>query len=727
VKFSSASLLSSNMDIKRLRRWLFMFFMAITIPAILLISQTYSQLKWESFHQQRGLAEELSQRIEARFSQLITAEEARPFTDYTFLNLAGDPNANFLQFSPIAKYPVSTEIPGLIGYFQLDASGELSTPLVPADISRFSSYGIENDEQNARLALQTQIYQILSQNHLLANTPRPLEEAALAASSSATTNTSTSVVAEVEELQQHKPSFAVRRQSLEKKSPYSQAAFDKLEKVVAKKDSLADTDRSDVDSVELADSEFTSGELTGSGLTESELGGRENRLKQQDDSRFSKKKTRKELNSLPILGEQIAKTAEDILQPKPVTAAPAILVGASEFYTGLTVRTFESEIDPLVFSQLESGHFVLFRKVWRDGERTIQGLLIAQQPFLQVLIDTLFQQTGLSLASNLLVSYRGVDLAVYKGRSGGRYLGVSRDSAQFSTDFEGQGLYRSRLNEPFAELELLFNINKLPPGPGAQVVVWLSIIMMLILFSGFYLMYRLAARQIDLARQQQDFVSAVSHELKTPLTSIRMYGEMLKQGWAAEDKKTEYYSYIFDESERLSRLINNVLQLARMSRNEQEASLGKVTVEELMSLLESKVSSQISRAGFQFEQECSAEGELNIDVDWFTQIILNLVDNALKFSADADNKTINISCQRLRDNTIQFNIRDYGPGIEKQQMKAIFKLFYRTENEATRDTTGTGIGLALVQQMTQAMGGSIDVVNQQPGVSFRLTFPLCDE
>ncbi|MCF6226480.1 MAG: HAMP domain-containing histidine kinase [Xanthomonadales bacterium] len=704
--------LYSNMDIKRVRRWLFVFFLAIAIPAALLIAQTYSQLKWESFHQQRGLAEELSQRIETRFSQLINAEEARPFTDYAFLNLAGDPDANFLQLSPIARYPVATEIPGLIGYFQLDAKGELSTPIVPIDISRFSSYGIDSDEQNARLELQTQIYQILSQNHLLDNTPRPAEAAAPDSSSPDRQNTTARLAAEKEELVQRKPNFAKRSESVDKSNLYTQIAFDQLERKVPNKDKQDAFTRIDADDLELADNE---------------LDGRESRRKQQFDAGLSKKKARIEFNSLPILAEEISATKEDTPQAEslasvPTSAAASAIGGDSQYYPGLKVRTFESAIDPLVFSQLESGHFVLFRKVWRDGERTIQGLLIEQQSFLQALINTLFQQTGLSLASNLLVSYRGDNIEAYPGRSGDRYLGVSRDSAQFN----GQALYRSRLNEPFAELELQFNINKLPPGPGAQVVVWLSIILMLILLVGFYLMYRLAARQIELARQQQDFVSAVSHELKTPLTSIRMYGEMLKQGWAAEDKKPEYYNFIFDESERLSRLINNVLQLARMSRNEQQANVRQITVMELVSLLESKVSSQITRAGFQFKLECKADGTMSIDVDWFTQIILNLVDNALKFSADADNKTIDISCQRLADNVIQFSIRDYGPGIEKQQMKSIFKLFYRSENETTRDTIGTGIGLALVQQMTQAMAGSIDVVNQQPGVEFRLTFPVDD-
>lgn len=239
-------------------------------------------------------------------------------------------------------------------------------------------------------------------------------------------------------------------------------------------------------------------------------------------------------------------------------------------------------------------------------------------------------------------------------------------------------------------------------------------------------MYRLGIRQIELTQQQQDFVSAVSHELKTPLTAIRMYGEMLRAGWATEDKKTEYYDYIYNESERLSRLINNVLQLARMTHNDLKIDLKTITAGELMDVIRSKVASQIQPAGFTLNLQCgeaTAKSSVSVDEDYFTQIIINLVDNAIKFSAKAANKTIDIHCQLERDRVV-FAVRDYGPGVGKDQMKKIFKLFYRTESELTRETVGTGIGLALVQQLAQAMRGQVDIVNRQPGAEFRLSLPV---
>ncbi|MGB5473985.1 MAG: HAMP domain-containing sensor histidine kinase, partial [Gammaproteobacteria bacterium] len=385
--------------------------------------------------------------------------------------------------------------------------------------------------------------------------------------------------------------------------------------------------------------------------------------------------------------------------------------------SAIRIRTFESEIDPFEFSLLGSGHFVLFRKVWRDGQRYIQGALIEQQPFVHDLIETMFLDTALSDMSDLLVAYRGDVLSAFSGQA-------ARDYLSSGEALRGTLLYQTRLSAPLGDVELILSINRLPAGAGGRVISWLAAILLLMLCGGFYLMYRLGARQIDLTRQQQDFVSAVSHELKTPLTSIRMYGEILREGWATDEKKKLYYDYIFDESERLSRLIANVLQLARMTRNNLQVDTKTLTVAELMDGIQSRVSSQLERAGFELNMHCDPEAgraSIQADPDGFIQIFINLVDNAIKFSASAEQKVIDIGSQRLRDGSVQFSVRDYGPGVPGDQMKKIFKLFYRSESELTRETVGTGIGLALVHQLARAMGGQVDVVNREPGAEFRVT------
>ena len=205
-----------------------------------------------------------------------------------------------------------------------------------------------------------------------------------------------------------------------------------------------------------------------------------------------------------------------------------------------------------------------------------------------------------------------------------------------------------------------------------------------------------------------------------------MYGEILKQGWASEDKKREYYDFIFDESERLSRLITNVLQLARMSHNDIQVNLTPTTVGELLDIINSKIATQIESAGYQLNLGCKDEIYpvlINVDPDLFSQIIINLVDNAIKFSAKSDLKKVDITAQML-PTAVSFCVRDYGPGVPKNQVKKIFQLFYRSEAEMTRETVGTGIGLALVRQLTLAMGGEVEVSNQQPGAAFSILLPI---
>lgn len=689
----------------KLRLWLALFFLALAVPSAVLIQRAYSELKWESFYQYRLQAEELAARIDAKFVELINTEEARPFVDYAFLNIAGAIEANFVQRSPISAFPVATTIPGLIGYFQVDAQGVFSTPLLPQQDSSAASYGISRGELQQRTLLAERMQRILSENQLVRDEggdvfsrqrsdadreqspkQRPDEFAAAGA---------TAVFAdEGVARRQLSDDVASRKSQLPAAEQSSaQAAFDQLkEEPVAgepKKKSISKLGR--VEDLKL-DYRYQA------------------RSKDQPlalgNSASKKRSVRKELSALPESVSTVIENEEkDARVIKP---------------SGIRIRTFESEIDPFEISLLDSGQFVLFRKVWRDGQRFVQGALIEQQPLLDELISGAFREAALSRMSDLIVAYRGGVFKLFGGQ-------VSRDYLPSAQELSGAVLHQVRLSAPLSELELIFNIRHLPAGPGASVITWAGTILVMVLCAGFYLLYRLAIKQIDLVHQQQDFVSAVSHELKTPLTSIRMYGELLREGWAAEDKKKTYYDYIYDESERLSRLISNVLQLSRMTRNELPVNLKSVVVSEIMDGIRSKVSSQTGQAGYKLNLACDPKAlqtVIRIDTDYFTQIIINLVDNAIKFTAKAEKKQIDIGCRLERNGSILFTARDYGPGVSREQMKKIFRLFYRSENELTRETPGTGIGLALVQQLALAMNGQVDVVNKDPGVEFTVRFPV---
>ncbi len=236
-------------------------------------------------------------------------------------------------------------------------------------------------------------------------------------------------------------------------------------------------------------------------------------------------------------------------------------------------------------------------------------------------------------------------------------------------------------------------MNQLPSAPGGLLLLWISLTLAAVLCGGFYFMYRFAVGQLRLARQQQDFVSAVSHELKTPLTSIRMYGEMLKAGWADDAKKQTYYDFIHSESERLSRLIDNVLQLARLTRSSQHLDAKRVASSELLDMVRSKCATQAERAGFKLtvRDGVPAGTELSLDADAFAQILINLVDNALKFSAGARSARKSRSgagCET--DGWVLFTVRDFGPGIPKGQMKKIFELLLSAARRAHARDGGHG-------------------------------------
>ncbi len=692
----------AGLDKKQLRRWLSLFFLALAIPTAILIQQSYSRLKWETFHQHQQMADELANRINSQFLRLINKEEQRPFTDYAFLNVAGDPTANFLQRSPLSQFPIKSEIPGVIGYFQVDAAGELLTPLVP-DLNASSNYGISEKELASRITLQDQIQTILSKNHLVQNDDSQsfkLNKEEGRGSISRSDSISSSVESYNESNADQDEVMAIEEK--DKRESQGQVAFDRLKKISPAREQQSKFGRlEDIELSQRYNNEPTKENvLKDKGLVVGKL----------------EKRARTEQNILPE-----AITAPKYKQDRDFEKAqsPAEPVFQSDS-PSLRIRTFESEIDPFEFSLLDSGHFVLFRKVWLNEQRYIQGVLIDQDSFLTNIISSAFRETSLASMSNLLVVFQGDVLSAFSGQTSRDYLSSNRE-------LNGELLYQTRLSDPLSDMQLLFSITKLPAGPGGKVVIWLALILASVLCAGFYLMYRLGLGQINLANQQQDFVSAVSHELKTPLTSIRMYGEMLREGWASEEKKKTYYDFIFDESERLSRLINNVLHLARMTRNEQQSDLKTLTVAELMDGVQSKVSTQIERSGFELDLQCNedaAQSMIKVDADWFTQIMINLVDNAIKFSDKAEKKIIQLGCQRLSDNTIQFNVRDFGPGVAPEQMKKIFKLFYRTESELTRETAGTGIGLALVHQMIMNMDGQIDVVNSDPGAEFKVKFPI---
>ena len=800
-----------KLDERRVRYLLAAFFLALAVPAALLIAQAYDQLKWEAFRRNQLLAEDVSARIDGGLLAAVAAEEARSFGEYSFLVVEGDAAANFVQRSPLSAFPVASEVPGAIGYFQVDASGALTTPLLPAENVDAASFGIGPDELAARRELFTSIREVLAENRLvprsLRDAEQPAEElpAAAAASMPAATAATSGAVTAVTT-----PAAAARSSPVSPAAAPPAAASPEAEQEAgqgrfadeaqpsadagaqpAQRAVNAIRERAPLRQEQPAALDGVIGNETAAGKDEPEapLGAappernpavaapqarasiqsaRESVARdavfepvasvEQTQAAFDRllpapaaapeqlEKNVSELREIVVTGQRVdrdqgranaaddkklgglaqsiagdarRKRSEQSLVPEPKAdtkeADESAAAGAKlEF----RVRTFESELDPFETGALDTGEIVMFRNVWRGGQRYIQGVLIDREQFLARAVESAFRSSSLAGMSDVAIAYRGAPLGRLRAAAGGEYSSTAAELA-------GTLLHRARMSPPFGDLELSFSVNQLPRTTGGLLLLWIAVALGVVLCGGFLLMYRFAVGQIRLARQQQDFVSAVSHELKTPLTSIRMYGEMLKAGWADDAKKQTYYEYIHSESERLSRLIENVLQLARLTRNTQQLDLKRVCVTELMDMVKSKVGTQVERAGFglTLRNDAPADAEIFVDADSFAQIFINLVDNALKFSNGAERKAVEIASRLESGGGALFTVRDFGPGIPKGQMKRIFELFYRPENELTRETVGTGIGLALVRQLAAAMRGRVEVRNCEPGAEFRVSFP----
>jgi signal transduction histidine kinase len=733
------------MSIGRLRRVLLAFFLALAIPTAFLVNHAYGQLKWEAFHQHRQLAEEVSMRIDQRLTRLLASEEARGFGEYQFLVVEGEGRANFLQRSPLSTFPVKSDIPGLIGWFQVDSNGAFSSPLLPAASNMPDSYELDDKRRKQRSTLEARIQSILSANRLVGGrqvrasapleTEQRLQPAAQPSNAplaerrdevgakSGGRDKDAAPLHEIMSSGAHKTTRlqrALKEDEAQRSASTqsAQAAFDELSK------------RSGITARRKQALPGTLGRMDDLKLTSPYAAREEKDLRAtpipQPKAKSAKKRTaRKELAVADYVpeakNEQSSVSADAIPRAAEGTRGGGSIAGIAGLAATTVPRilTFESELDPFEFSLLNSGHFVLYRKVWRDGQRYIQGALVKQAPFLSGLVATAFEGTTLSRMSNLVVAWQGNVFATFSGDT-------YRSSLHSADASGGALLYRTRLSAPFAEMELVFGVTALPVGPGAKIIAWSAGVLALVLVIGIWLMHRLGARQLALASQQHDFVAAVSHELRTPITSIRMYAEMLQQGWANEEKKHSYYEFIAQESERLSRLIDNVLQLARMSHNDSCVQLLDIDVAQLMDSIRSKITSQVQHAGFELHMdiaESAATARLHVDADAFTQCIINLVDNALKFSAAAEHKVVEVACRLDPEQHIIVTVRDHGPGVARDQMTKVFELFYRSENELTRETVGTGIGLALVHQLVRAMHGHINVANDDPGAVFTLRLP----
>ncbi len=676
-------LLNSSQQKRRLRWILLLFFITPSVPVYYLLHTVYAQLEKEAYFTARHQAEKLVDQLELNIQHLLETEQNRPIAEYSFFNVLENPllsESTGVKFSPLSEIPVKTDIKGMIGYFQINTDGSFHIPALP-DIGQDNMSGLSLAELESRLKIKHRLRDLLSIK--------------IPETGTAKTDRQKSSDKDIK--------------SLEKNQAYIDAFKQKSK--ISMNDVTSPQPVLEMEATEEHDEKKQVGNSATPGYQ---------LAKKNSKGRLSnaekKYETRKETVQLPDqkmassyfnrsvqLNDPVQTLSEDVLEDR-------VAGTQNSTPSAINVLSYESEVSPLQLLAIGQDYFCFYRYVWHDNIRFTQGFIVNKQAFL------------VSISENVLDSNNFSSLVF--SRSGDSIQKISH------SDLENYSLYSRNLSSPLQKISVTVNAAKLTTVSGRLLIDCLAFAIYCLFFIGFLAFYRLGSRQIDLAQQQQDFISAVSHELKTPLTSIRMYGEMLRSGWVADDvKKQNYYDFIFFESERLSRLINNVLQLARLGHQKQSFERVIMPVQTLINKITPRLEAQIEATTFTLNilplDEALQKLNIKIDEDAFFQMAINLVDNAIKFTGQATQQQIDMGFKLAKNKqNATFFIRDYGPGIKKDQFKKIFLLFYRTGDELTRTTPGTGIGLALVAQLADAMNAKITVVNKQPGAEFQISLNI---
>jgi signal transduction histidine kinase len=247
-------------------------------------------------------------------------------------------------------------------------------------------------------------------------------------------------------------------------------------------------------------------------------------------------------------------------------------------------------------------------------------------------------------------------------------------------------------------------------------------LLLLVIAAGLAATYRLVRRETEMARLKADFVANVSHDLKTPLSLIRMFAETLEMGRVPDEaRRQEYYRVITREGERLSRLIDNVLDFSRIEGGRRRYDPVPTAVAPVIRDTLEAFTYPLTSEGFAVEVRLPSDlPEVPMDAEAVGQALGNLIDNAIKYSAERKALRIDATVQ---DGQLALSVTDQGIGIPGEEQARIFEKFYRIGRSETQARRGSGVGLALVRHVAQAHGGRV-TVESRPGAGSRFTLWL---
>jgi len=253
---------------------------------------------------------------------------------------------------------------------------------------------------------------------------------------------------------------------------------------------------------------------------------------------------------------------------------------------------------------------------------------------------------------------------------------------------------------------------------------WTILTLVVVLISGAVLISRTIAHEIAVLKLKSDFVSSVSHEFKSPLTSIKALAERLRDGKVTDsDRMKQYFSVITQDVDRLTSLVRNILDFSKIEEGKKEYEFVETDMAQLVTQqIESFKRSEYAK-GLEIKIRISEDiPHLDVDKEAFSQVLNNLLDNAVKFSSDRKEVEVNL---KKDDTNVIIEVKDKGIGIPPNESDKIFDKFYQGPNAVRHSARGTGLGLTLVKHTVEAHGGRIAVESQVgEGCTFFVIFPI---
>jgi signal transduction histidine kinase len=252
-----------------------------------------------------------------------------------------------------------------------------------------------------------------------------------------------------------------------------------------------------------------------------------------------------------------------------------------------------------------------------------------------------------------------------------------------------------------------------------------GIVFFLLIITGLVLNTTFLIREIRRNEQHDAFINAVTHELKTPLASIRLYLQTLKQREINEDKRQEFYDVMLADSDRLIQTVEQVLRAGQPGQRNRKLNFRKVDIGQLARECVdlTRVRHNLSTAAVAYAESLNGERpQVKADADELRAAITNLLDNAVKYSIKEVNVSVEVAT--LGEKKVAVRIMDTGIGIPSAQLKRIFRRFYRVPGRVMARIKGTGLGLFIVRSIVESHGGKVFAESEGPGQGSKFTIEL---